>query len=74
MQERRTRYNPFKLSVCFSDCDGRDSSATESGPTNNLGPESTLLFITAIPLASVYREPYEDMSKFTKVEKQARLI
>jgi len=69
VKERRTRYNPFKLSVCFSDCDGRDSSATESGPTNNLGPESTLLFITAIPLASVYREPYEDMSKFTKEKK-----
>ena len=62
VKERKTRYNPFKLSVCFSEMDSKGSGRTPESSNPVSGPHSTFLFITAIPLISSYSEPYEDIS------------
>eukprot|EP00090_Calanus_glacialis_P014686 TRINITY_DN23529_c0_g1_i1.p1 TRINITY_DN23529_c0_g1~~TRINITY_DN23529_c0_g1_i1.p1 ORF type:complete len:1323 (-),score=302.40 TRINITY_DN23529_c0_g1_i1:347-4315(-) len=57
IKERKTRYDPFKLSVCFSEVD-KDSSSTSN--KNDVAPQSIYLFITAIPIRSAYSEPFEE--------------
>ena len=58
VKERKTRYIPFKLSVCFAKFDDK----TEKNQIKRLNSKGILLFITAIPLRSAYCEPEEDMS------------
>jgi len=57
IKERKTRYNPFKLSVCFSEI---DKDATNNSVKTDVAPQSIYLFITAIPIMSAYSEPFEE--------------
>eukprot|EP00092_Neocalanus_flemingeri_P023959 GFUD01025990.1.p1 GENE.GFUD01025990.1~~GFUD01025990.1.p1 ORF type:complete len:1325 (+),score=327.53 GFUD01025990.1:258-4232(+) len=57
IKERKTRYNPFKLSVCFSEI---DKDATNASNKTDAVPQSIYLFITAIPIRSAYSEPFEE--------------
>jgi len=57
IKERKTRYDPFKLSVCFSEI---DKDASSSSNKIDAVPQSIYLFITAIPIRSAYSEPFEE--------------
>jgi len=57
IKERKTRYDPFKLSVCFSEI---DKDAANSSNKTDAVPQSIYLFITAIPIRSAYSEPFEE--------------
>lgn len=56
IKERKTRYNPFKLSVCFSEMDKENGSANKA----EICPPTIYLFITAVPIVTAYSKPFEE--------------
>jgi len=64
VKDRKTRFAPFKLSVCFleMDCKSPTNQTQSSNSNSGVGPQSTYLFITAIPLVSAFSLPYEDFT------------
>ena len=58
IKERKTRYNPFKLCICFSEVDN-PKSGTESSTKTPSGQQVIYMFITAIPILPAYTEPFQ---------------
>ena len=57
IKERKTRYCPFKLVVCFSEVDKDASISSTKSP---LGHQIIYMFITAIPITSAYTESFQE--------------
>jgi len=64
IKERKTRYSPFKLSVCFTEMDSNSMNSSSMSPdwAPEVGPGSSFLILTAIPLMSAFYESREDMT------------
>ena len=56
IKERKTRYCPFKLVVCFSEVDKDASISSTKSP---FGHQIIYMFITAIPITTAYTESFQ---------------
>merc|ERR550532_1102146 len=57
IKERKTRYCPFKLVVCFSEVDKDASISSTKSP---FGHQIIYMFITAIPITTAYTESFQE--------------
>ena len=57
IKERKTRYCPFKLVVCFSEVDKDASISSTKSP---YGHQIIYMFITAIPITTAYTESFQE--------------